>query len=114
MGQVRGYQMKETYWKRVSYNNQDTESYPWELRFIEGKGYAAFATRDFAQGEWICTEFPAVWISGHHPFSEDQVSEIEKRVGKLGNDDQDAFYNMANVFPVGKDTISGGKARHMY
>ena len=95
-----------TYWKRVTYNNQSTEGYPWELKYVEGKGYAAFATRDFLAGEWICTEFPTVWIHGHHPFSRTQISDIELKVNELAEEDRLAFYDMANVF---SDDIGKGK-----
>ena len=94
-----------TYWKRVTYNNQSIDSYPWELKYVEGKGYAAFATRDFSAGEWICTEFPTVWVQGHHPFSRMQIIDIESKVTELSSEDLQAFYDMDNVF---SDDISTG------
>ena len=90
--------LRQTYWRRVKYNNDSVESYPWELKFIAGKGLAAFSTRNFKAGDWICTEFPTVWISGHHPFTKDQILEIENKVSNLSIEDQVAFYEKENVF----------------
>ena len=90
-----------TYWGRTQFPpGNDAASPPWVLREIEGKGFAAFATRRFEMGELICTELPTVWAPGHHPFSAAQVAEIEARVSGLGDEERGAFYAMANVFPV--------------
>lgn len=88
--------VQQTYWRRVRY---DSDRPPWVLKEIPGKGMAAFATRSFKQGDLIYTEFPAVWIHGHHPFNEEQVEEIHAKVNALDATDQAAFYAMANVFP---------------
>ena len=61
-------------------------------------GYAAFATRRFQRGELICTEKPAVWIEGHHPFTEEQVLEIDRRIAMLPAEQQRAALSLANVF----------------
>eukprot|EP01038_Epipyxis_sp_PR26KG_P007243 gene7243-9875_t len=87
--------MDTTYWRRVTFGDSIP---PWELRFVEGQGYAAFATRRFIKGELICKEFPMVWIHGHHPFSKEQVEEINKKVNKLDEDDRKAFSSLANMF----------------
>lgn len=88
--------LDKTYWKRVRYN-QDL-GVPWSLKLIEGQGYAAFATRAFKKGEFICSEFPMLYCMGHHPFDEHQLEEIDNKVAKLSKEDQEAFYDMANVF----------------
>jgi hypothetical protein len=99
--------MDPTSWLQCSYSASESGSPPWELRAIPGKGYAAFATRNFKRGELICTERPTVWVHGHHPFDEEQVLEIEERVNALSDDLKRAFYNMANVFPEAPTTATG-------
>lgn len=106
----------KTYWRRVRYNEE--LGVPWELQefpgtFIfahiricnvfncrycfVGRGCAAFATRSFKKGELICSEFPLVWIHGHHPFNEDQVS-----VRLLQNHlSQSLEYSIAMMIDVG-------------
>lgn len=88
---------KMTYWKRVRYS---TENPPWILKEIPGKGLAAFSQYNFKAGDLICTEFPVVWIHGHHPFSNHQIEEINEKINELNEEDKEAFYGMANVFSV--------------
>lgn len=96
---VEADQVLETYWRRVRYNGEgDGLPPPWKLQAVDGKGYVALATRNFTAGEWICSEFPVVWIHGHHPFNEEQNEEITKKVNELQQEDKDAFFGMANVF----------------
>ena len=76
-----------------------TEGPPWEIRKVEGKGYATFALRRFEKGDWIMSEKPTVWVRGHHPFDEDQIADIEAKVEALCKPDKQSFYEMANVFP---------------
>lgn len=89
-----------TYWKRVRYMNEEhgESQRPWKLKFVENQGYTAYATRSYKAGELILTEFPVVWILGHHPFSSEQIDEIHAKVSALSVEDQAAFYAMANVF----------------
>lgn len=94
-----------TYWKRVRY---DGDIEPWELREIPGKGYAAFATRSFKKGEWICTEFPVTWIHEHHPFNSQQLEEIDEKVDKMTEEDREAFLAMANVYNVDETAVNSG------
>eukprot|EP01039_Chlorochromonas_danica_P000871 gene871-951_t len=89
-----------TYWKRVRYDENSKSSPPWILKEKPGCGLAAYATRDFQPGELICVEFPVVWIHGHHPFTPEQVKEIEEKVAALSEEDRHAFYDMANVFSL--------------
>jgi hypothetical protein len=84
----------ETYWERVSYEG----TVPWTLKAIEGKGFVAFSNRNFSAGEWICTEFPTVWIHGHHPFNNQQIADIQEKINKLDSNDKMAFMSMANSF----------------
>lgn len=88
-----------TYWKRVRYDENQSNP-PWILKEKPGCGLAAYATRDFQPGDQICVEFPVVWIHGHHPFTPEQVKEIEEKVEALSEEDRHAFYDMANVFSV--------------
>ncbi len=92
----------KTCWKRVRYQGMDDDignhQRPWRLKYVEGKGYIALANRSFKMGEWICTEFPCVWIHGHHPFNEQQIADIAMKVSALNDEDRAAFYDMANVF----------------
>ena len=94
-------QSDPTYWKRVRYPEIFIEEKirPWRLEYIEGQGCAAFATRAFKAGDWICTEFPVVWIHGHHPFNDTQIQEIHEKVEELNEEDRTAFFAMANMFP---------------
>jgi hypothetical protein len=89
-----------TYWKRVIYSEEMMvkKRRPWTLKYVEGKGFAAFATKAYKVGEIVCTEFPVVWIHGHHPFNESQIAEIHEKVNFLNEEDKAAFYNMANEF----------------
>jgi hypothetical protein len=48
----------ETYWRRVTYSDEENNNPPWILKEVEGKGYIAIATRPFKSGDWICSEFP--------------------------------------------------------
>ena len=104
---LKEHRKMSTCWRRVKYNNDIVDDYPWELKFIEGKGYSAFATRNFSAGDWICSEFPTVWISGHHPFSETQMNEIESKIEKLDDHDRFEFYKMENVFRTEEDLVHG-------
>ena len=88
----------ETYWHRVRYNNDDHQLPPWILKEVDKKGKIAIATRSFKSGDWICSEFPMVWVHGHHPFDPNQVDEIETKVLELCDEDRVAFYQMENVF----------------
>ena len=83
------------------------EQAPWELRDLEGKGFAAFATRKFEKGDLILAERPTVWVHGHHPFDETQVAEIESKVAELDEADRRAFFEMANVFPEAPTAATG-------
>jgi hypothetical protein len=89
-----------TYWKRVIYAEEimAKKQRPWALQYTEGKGFSAFATKTYRIGETVCTEFPVVWIHGHHPFNESQIAEILDKVMLLNEEDKKAFYSMANVF----------------
>ena len=89
---------RQTYWRRVRYDEENGGP-PWVLRELPDRGLVAFATRDFSQGEWICSEFPVVWIQAHHPFSAKVVAEIEAKIDALPCEaDKEAFYAMANVY----------------
>jgi hypothetical protein len=87
----------ETSWLKVTLPS-GASGPPWELRSLEGRGFCAFSLRSFDAGELILVERPTVWIHGHHPFNEDQLEEIEDRVGALPEIEREAFYAMANVF----------------
>jgi hypothetical protein len=91
-----------TYWKRVRYPEEliFQKKKPWKLQYVEGKGYIALATSNFKAGDWICTEFPVVWIHGHHPFNDSQVAEIHEKVEMLSAEDKEPFYAIANMFPT--------------
>lgn len=86
-----------THWRHVRYDLELGR--PWIVREEPGRGYVAYATRSFQMGEKICSEFPTVWIHGHHPFDESQIQEIHDKVNALDAVDKEAFYAMANVFP---------------
>ena len=45
------------------------------------------------------TEFPTIWVQGHHPFTEKQITEIDRKIGKLSEEDKNAFFDMSNAFP---------------
>lgn len=45
------------------------------------------------------TESPTVWATGHHPFTDNQIREIDEKVSLLPLEDREAFLDMANVFP---------------
>ena len=94
-----------TYWRRVRYEG---DTVPWELREIPGKGYAAFATRSFKKGDWICTEFPVTWIHEHHPFNSQQLDEIDEKVEQMSEEDCAAFLDMANVYNVDETSVNSG------
>ena len=85
----------ETFWKCTNVESDP----PWELRFEEGKGYCAFSLKNFKKGDHILTEKPILTVKGYHPFDEDQVLEIVANISKLSEEDKEAFYSMANVFP---------------
>ena len=50
-------------------------------------------------GELIMTESPTVWVKGHHPFTADQIREIDEKLSLLPVEDREAFLDMSNVFP---------------
>eukprot|EP01033_Poteriospumella_lacustris_P006923 gene6923-4989_t len=85
-----------THWRHVRYDGSQT---PWITREEPGRGFVAYARRSYRMGEKICSEFPTVWIHGHHPFNDTQIEEIHTKVNALDDDDKDAFFAMANVFP---------------
>jgi hypothetical protein len=84
-----------TYWKRSRYNG---DQYPWELKYIEGCGYAAYATKVYEAGDLVIAELPTVWYNAHHPFTSNQMIEIKDKINNLNDDDKRAFYDMANVY----------------
>ena len=94
----------KTSWIQCTYTGSTP---PWELKELPGQGYAAFATRRFAQGDLICSELPTVWVHGHHPFDEHQVKQIEERVEALNIASKTAFYDMANMFPEAQTPAVG-------
>ena len=96
--------MTSTSWLHVSFEGDEA---PWTLRELPGMGYAAFATRSFHAGDLICTEKPTVWVHGHHPFDQTQLTEIDERVGNLSKEEQDAFYAMSNAFPDAATPAAG-------
>lgn len=93
---------KETYWRHVRYNGDDEDidkhKRPWRLQYVEGKGYIALSNHKYRLGDYICSEFPTVWVHGHHPFNAEQIEEILTKVAALDEEDRAAFYDMANVF----------------
>lgn len=84
-----------THWRHVRYEG---DMKPWIVKEEPDRGYVAYATRSYRMGERICSEFPTVWIHGHHPFNEAQIQEIQTKVHALDAEDQSAFFAMANVF----------------
>lgn len=50
-------------------------------------------------GDLILTETPTIWITGHHPFTPQQVLEINEKATILNDFDKKAFFEMANVYP---------------
>ena len=98
------YLLMSTAWEKVEFEG---DLAPWELREMEEGNLAAFATRSFKKGEKICSERPTVWVSGHHPFNEEQVAEIEEKVMSLNDIDRASFYDMANVFPDAPTPAAG-------
>ena len=93
-----------TAWRHVEF---DGTTPPWTLREVAGRGLCAFATRSFAAGELICTERPTVWVLGHHPFSSEQVVEIDVRVERLDAADRAALLDMCNAFPEAPSAAAG-------
>jgi len=89
-----------TYWNKSRYIG---DKYPWELRYIEGCGYAAFATRVYEAGDLIIAELPTVWYNAHHPFTSKQMIEIKERIDQLNDEEKNAFYDMANVYENDND-----------
>lgn len=87
---------QDTYWKCTTV---DPDNPPWELRYQHGKGYAAFSLKKFSKGDHILTERPIISVRGHHPFSPEQIIEIERKLSELTTDEQQAFDAMSNVFP---------------
>ena len=52
-----------------------------------------------SSGDLILTESPTIWVQGHHPFTEKQITEIDRKILKLSDEDKNAFFDMWNVFP---------------
>lgn len=52
-----------THWRHARFTTPEP---PWELREEPGRGWVAYATRDFAAGDLICVEFPTVWVRRSH------------------------------------------------
>jgi hypothetical protein len=50
-------------------------------------------------GDLILTETPTIWVTGHHPFTPQQVLEINEKAAILNDFDKKAFFEMANVYP---------------
>jgi hypothetical protein len=53
-------------------------------------------------------ETPTVWVHGHHPFTEEQVCEIEKRVSALDEVERIEFYRMENVYKDDQASAAAG------
>jgi hypothetical protein len=97
----------ETYWGQCTFAATHPTEPPWHLEYVEGKGYLAIANRSFQAGELICCEKPVTWCHGWHPFTEEQISEIEQNVNLLDTVERNAFYEMANVFPEAQAECAG-------
>ena len=96
---MSNFDLIKTSWLKSRFSTDGSvDQPPWELRFTPESGYHALALRDFVQGDVILIEEPLVWCSGHHPFDESQVEEIESKVESLSVEEQVAFYELANVF----------------
>ena len=93
-----------TYWAYCKFEGDEA---PWTTALVENKGICAFSSRNFLLGENICIETPLTLVSGHHPFSQHQIEEIEKNVSKLSDVDKSAFYAMANSHPSAQTLAAG-------
>ena len=102
----------ETYWANCRFpssssggeeEEEEEVEYPWVLRHSSSGGYSAFATRPFSAGQVILVEKPLTSIKAHHPFSPEDVAEIERRVALLCESDRKALHALANVFVTEED-----------
>ncbi len=50
-------------------------------------------------GDLVLKEKPTVTCSGHHPFTNLQLSEIQRNIELLSSPDRKAFFAMANSIP---------------
>ena len=88
-----------THWATCRFPSSSGDiAHPWVLRHSPSGGYSAFATRAFNAGDVILVERALTCIEAHHPFSPEDVVEIERRVKLLSESERDAFYALANVF----------------
>ncbi len=94
-----------TSWLKVS--EEYSRHPPWIVKEVPDKGLAAFATRRFEKGDIICVEKPTVWCSGHHPFDDLQLNEINEKIELLSSEDKEAFYAMSNAFPDAPSIAAG-------
>ena len=95
----------DTYWGCCW--DEARSSPPWKLDYDTRVGYRAIALRRFQVGEIIVVERPLCWVHGHHPFTGEQLVEIEEIVSSLNKEKQKAFYEMANVYSIDKNITEG-------
>ena len=94
-----------TYWAKCSFNRAVEP--PWVLKDNPDRGYCAYSTQSFKEGDLILSEMPTVTVSGHHPFTSKQIDEIEENLNTLSEQERSAFYAMVNVF-IDAPTVSAG------
>ena len=87
-----------TYWAKCEWDNP-LEGKPWNDVILPNRGSVAFSNRVYNIGDLILIEKPLIICSGHHPFSNDQLKEIEHNVAKLSDTERLEFYKMANSVP---------------
>jgi hypothetical protein len=56
---------------------------PWKLKFVLNKEYCASSLIFIQSGEMICSERPTTFAIGHHPFTSNQIAEIDAKVKDL-------------------------------
>ena len=92
------------YWKRITRNwfSQDTGVNPWRFEYREGRGYVAVANQTFifAEHHEVCSEQPLIWTKGHPrpSFNAKQVTEMQKKVSAMNEEDRSTFYFLPNVY----------------
>jgi hypothetical protein len=72
-----------TYWDNCTWDSIYENQPPWILKYVEGKGNIAIATRKFRIGEKILQERPLTWTLGSHPFTTMQVEDIKNNISIL-------------------------------
>ena len=79
---------------------------PFDVVPIPGKGFGAFAKKEYEIDEEVYQENPLVYLYGlNKPYTDAQKRELEEKVESLPSKVKQDYFNLSNVFPTEVDAV---------